>query len=395
MSEKVLFVDDEPNILTAFTRQLRKHSTFSISTATGGKRGLALIEEQGPFAVVVSDMRMPGMDGIEFLGEVRKVAPNTVRMMLTGNTDQETAVTAVNKGNIFRFLTKPCSTEDLANTVEDAIKHYRLITAEKDLLQNTLSGSIKVLTDILSITDPAAFGQNMSLRDPIRKLAKHMNCKRVWEMEFAAMLADIGCISVPAMLVTRLKKGQPLIPDEEKIVERIPEVSSKLLANIPRLENVSKIVLYQNKHFDGTGFPADKVAGEDIPLGARILKVVKDHVTEQSKGCDPEVALNKLSSKRGWYDPAILEGLAQFISGEEPETEAAVAAPQIIEIQPEDISIGQKLLTDLETTDGVLLIPAGVTITEPLIDRMRNYAVLIGLKGPIKVECDNDANELG
>ncbi|MFH1417727.1 MAG: response regulator, partial [Planctomycetota bacterium] len=136
MSKKILCVDDDPNILNAYRRGLRR--LFEIETAEGGAEGLEAIASQGPFAVVVSDMRMPGMDGIQFLTAVKKRAPESVRIMLTGNADQQTAMDAVNEGSIFRFLTKPCPPEHLAKALTAGIEQYRLITAEKELLGKTL-----------------------------------------------------------------------------------------------------------------------------------------------------------------------------------------------------------------------------------------------------------------
>ena len=157
MPEKILCVDDEPNILNAYKRALR--GTFLIETAAGGAEGLAILKGPDPFAVVVSDMRMPGMDGVEFLREVKQIVPDTVRIMLTGNSDQQTAIDAVNRGSIFRFLTKPCSPEDLSQAIDAAIQQYRLVMAEKELPEKTLTGCVKTLTDILSLVNPTAFSR--------------------------------------------------------------------------------------------------------------------------------------------------------------------------------------------------------------------------------------------
>ena len=139
----ILFVDDELRILQAFERQLRKR--FSIRTAESAQEALKILEVDGPCAVIVSDMWMPGMDGIELLARVKNLYPDTVRIMLTGNADQETAIEAVNCGQIFRFLTKPIPPEALTNSLDLAIREYRLITAEKELLSQTLKGSVNVL----------------------------------------------------------------------------------------------------------------------------------------------------------------------------------------------------------------------------------------------------------
>ena len=130
MTGKVLFVDDEPLVLDALRRML--HDKFHICTASSGEKGLAAVKQDGPFAVVVSDMRMPGMNGAEFLAQIRKDAPDTVRMLLTGFTDLDAAIAAVNEGNIFKFLTKPCRKDDLVHAVSLGIEQYRSAHAGKE-----------------------------------------------------------------------------------------------------------------------------------------------------------------------------------------------------------------------------------------------------------------------
>ena len=129
MSTKILCVDDEENVLTGLQRTLRKQ--FPIDIAVGGAAGLQRLERDGPYAVVMADMQMPEMNGIEFLKKAQAAAPDTVRLMLTGNADQKTAVDAVNDGHVFRFLTKPCDPPQLTSALEAALKQYRLITAER------------------------------------------------------------------------------------------------------------------------------------------------------------------------------------------------------------------------------------------------------------------------
>src|SRR4030067_3783918 len=154
MEEKILFVDDDPNILSAYQRQLRKQ--FTVDTALGGDLGLTAIANHGPYSVIVADMGMPGMNGVQFLSKVKEIAPDSVRMMLTGNADQHTAMSAINEGNIFRFLTKPCQPEVITKVLTAGIEQYRLVTAEKDLLEKTLNGRVKGLNDTLAIVNPTA-----------------------------------------------------------------------------------------------------------------------------------------------------------------------------------------------------------------------------------------------
>jgi len=183
MSEKILFVDDDLNLLASLGRNLRRQ--FAVDTAAGGEAGLAKLVDSGPYAVVVSDRQMPGMDGIEFLAEVRKRAPDTVRVMLTGNVDLEQAVRVVNEGYIFSFLIKPCPNEILTPAIENALRQHRLIMAEKELLEQTLNGSIKMLTDILSMVDLKAFGRAEMLRRLITRIAEKVALPDAWEINLA------------------------------------------------------------------------------------------------------------------------------------------------------------------------------------------------------------------
>jgi len=132
-ADRVLFVDDEKGVLDAYERLL--HKEFFIRVASSGQEGLTAIAEHGPFGVVISDMRMPGMNGAEFLSQVKKTAPDTIRMLLTGYTDLSAAIDAVNEGNIFRFLTKPSSKEALIDAINIGLKQYHLVTAEKEIVK--------------------------------------------------------------------------------------------------------------------------------------------------------------------------------------------------------------------------------------------------------------------
>ena len=124
MNKKILCVDDDPNVLEGFKRGLRKE--FEVFTAEGSYQGITRLYKDGPFAVIVADMKMPGENGVQFLMRAKQIAPTSVRIMLTGDSDQKTAMDAINEGNIFRFLTKPCSAYTLAQALKAALKQYQL-----------------------------------------------------------------------------------------------------------------------------------------------------------------------------------------------------------------------------------------------------------------------------
>jgi response regulator RpfG family c-di-GMP phosphodiesterase len=380
--KKILFVDDDANILAGFQRQLRRH--FEVQTALGPGEGLAALKNWRDYSVVVADMRMPEMNGVEFLVKVRDMAPDLVLMMLTGNADQDTAVEAINQGSIFRFLNKPCPQEVLVSALEAGIRQHELITAERELLEKTLNGSIKVLTEILALADPRAFGQAETLRDHIRLMARGLQMRQTWELEAAALLASIGYVTLPPELALKARLGHPLSSKEQEIIERLPEVGSNLLAQIPRLDEVARIILYQNRHFDGSGFPNDKLAGEEIPTGSRMLKVLSDLAQLESRGESRDAAVGEMKKRTGWYDPRMLGAIGSAFHPKSVDGDGLRGEPRAVTFT--NLRVGHVLTSDLETKDGVLIISAGNRITPPLLQRLRNFATLSGIKEPIHVE---------
>jgi response regulator RpfG family c-di-GMP phosphodiesterase len=380
MNEKILFVDDDSNLLDSMERGLRRQ--FKVDTAIGGEAGLATMAKTGPYAVVFSDRQMPNMDGIQFLAQVREQSPNSVRIMLTGNVDLEQAVRAVNEGNIFRFLIKPCPQETLIKTIESALAQYRLVTAEKELLDKTLSGSIKLLTDILSMVDIKSFGRAQRLRDLITKISEKISLTDLWQIHLAALLSPIGYVTLPPEIVVKAREGSLLSKNEEQLVEATPETASRLLANIPRLEGVAKIARYQHKRFDGGGFPADAVRGEAIPFGARLLKILNDMLQLQAKGDSQSQALIELTARRGWYDPELLASLGAYF-GLLGDKHDGVA--QTISIEANNLAVGMLLTSDVFTKDGTLILSAGHYINEMILERIQNFNLIYGIKEPIFV----------
>jgi response regulator RpfG family c-di-GMP phosphodiesterase len=380
MAEKILFVDDDVNLLASCERNLRRR--FPLETAEGGHRGLEKIAK-GSFAVVVSDMQMPGMNGIQFLSTVKERAPDTVRIMLTGNADVEVATGVVNEGNIFRFLTKPVPPEVLTKALEDALTQHRLIVAEKELLNKTLNGSIKLLTDILSIVDTVSFGRTKALRNLVAEATAKLGLSNAWEIHLAVMLAPIGYVTVPPETLVKERAGERLSALEREMVSRLPDTAAKLIANIPRLEGVAKIVRYQQKCFDGTGFPADSVSGEAIPQGSRLLKIFGDMFELQKTGLTRIAALDQMKSARGQYDPQLLATLRDLTAG--VPTAAARTGAHSIAITVKDLTPGMVLYSNVLTKDGVLIITAGHEINEMTIEKIQNFESISGIREPIFV----------
>lgn len=381
MQEKILFVDDDPNLLASCERNLRRQ--FQIETAEGGEAGLEKIAKRGPYAVVISDMQMPRMNGIQFLSAVKERAADTVRIMLTGNADVEVAMGVVNEGNIFRFLTKPCPPDVLAKAINDALAQYRLVVAEKELLNKTLSGSIKLLTDILSIVDTQSFGRTQQLRDMIAEATEKLGILNGWEIHLAVMLAPIGYVTIPPETMIKARAGEVLSKVEEQMVTKLPDMAAKLLANIPRLEGVAKIVRYQQKHFDGGGFPADPISGDTIPQGSRLLKIFSDMFQLQKSGISRLDALREMEGRKGWYDPELLASV-RAISGGAP-LDAAKRSSKNVSVGVKDLAPGMILHSNVLTKEGVMILAAGHEINEMTLEKIQNFESVSGIQLPIFV----------
>lgn len=314
MTEKILFVDDEPQVLDGYRRQLgRKYRT---ECAQGGEEALERLAAEGPFAVVVSDMNMPGMNGVELLSKIRDVAPDSVRIMFTG-TDQSNAALAVNQSQIFRFLSKPCPTDVLDAALEAGLAQYRQTVAERTLLSSTLTGAVKVLTDVLAVARPVAFGRTERVRLLVRRIAKEVAPRLMWRAELAALLSQIGCIGLSEEVLTKAYAGKQIVARDADLYREHPQVGRDLLKNVPRLEAVAEIVLQQEKHFDGTGFPMDAVAGEEIPVEARILKVALDLDSLTFAGVKHADAIAEMGTRAGIYDNAVLSVAASLAKADE------------------------------------------------------------------------------
>jgi response regulator RpfG family c-di-GMP phosphodiesterase len=381
MSAKILLVDDDKYLLAAMNLVLQQK--FQVTTAESGEEGLAQLNTNGPFSVVFSDRQMPGMDGIEFLSRVRKLAPDTVRVMLTGNADLEHAVRVVNEGNIFRFLLKPCGKDDLLRAATDALEVHRLIVAEKELLSRTLNGSIKLLTDILSMIDAKSFHRTEHLRALAAELAPKIPLADSWEFNVAAMLSPIGNVTLPPETVVNARAGKVLSKNEQQLVDHLPEISARLLSNIPRLESVGKITLYQRKHFDGAGFPADAVKGEQIPAEARLLKILNDMLEIQTAGKTRQQALAELAARPAFYDPQLLQSVREAVGG---SADTYVAPPQKLSIPVNELKVGMILESNVMTSEGMLILSSGHPINQTVLEKIQNFHLIYGIQEPISIK---------
>jgi response regulator RpfG family c-di-GMP phosphodiesterase len=365
MTDRILFVDDEPAVLEGYKRIL--YPEFQVDIVDGAASAFVAIEEKGPYSVVISDMRMPVMNGAEFLSKMRQTKPDTVRMLLTGYPDIGSAIDAINQGNIFRFLTKPCEPEVLAGAITEGIKQYHLIHGEKELLEQTLIGSIKVLTDVLGAANPEAFGRSMRIAHYVRHIAKKLNLPSRWCVEAAAALSQLGCITLESDLMLRAFSGAKLAPDEQAGFDAHPLAAMELLKNIPRLEPAAWMIAQQLKldiSKPDSEFPGFSAA--DLLLGAKILKLAV--AFEHTRGKFPSISatLVRMRERRNEFESSLLDTLLDL----QPHG----GAKQLQKVSTARLRAGMVLNQEIKNGQGVLLVAKGQELTTALIMRLENHA---------------------
>ncbi len=373
---KVLCVDDDQDVIDALKLTLRRH--YRVSTATSGAEGLAKLRREGPFAAVLSDMRMPAMDGVGFLSRVRDSAPDTVRMVLAGNADMNVAIHAVNEGQIFRLLVKPCPPKQLLKAFEAAVEQHRMVTSERVLLQETLRGSVTTLTRILAIINPAAFACASRVKRLAVQLAEKLGAPNAWEIEAAAMLSQIGCVTLPQETTEKLYSGEPLSPTEQGLVARLPEVANELLRDFSGLRSVREILALRDQYFDGRGAHPGNLIEEVVPpLGARLLKIALDYEALEARGVSQDRRLAILRAREGAYDPKVLDALADLLGPDSPKT-------RIDTLRLGELSPGMILVDDVVTTQGRLLITKENEVTDDVLAHLGKFPAG-SVKQPIRV----------
>lgn len=375
MTRKVLFVDDEPNILEGIRRQLRKH--VEIDTATSGEEGLKMLAANGPYAVVVSDMRMPQMNGSQFLTKVRTASPIAVRMILSGQADMESTIAAVNEGHIFRFLTKPCSGEHLIDAIDSALRQYELVNAEKELLENTLSGAVRILTEILGMTNPGAYSRAARIQRYAEGLISVLGLPPPWELRLATMLSQIGCVALPPDTLTKIYAGQPLTPDEQALYDSHPQLAGKLLASVPRLEVVAEIVAGQGTRMELDKLPAELSAWDTKSLSKLLLRTASELDQMLSSGSKPQEAVEALRAPKYSLPPAVLEALRNI------PLERSETVTRMIELR--QLEPGMILDQDVVSSKGIRLIPKGQEVTRTMLERLHSIATGVGIVEPLRV----------
>jgi response regulator RpfG family c-di-GMP phosphodiesterase len=410
--ERILVVDDEPHVLSALRRALHKCG-FEILTAPAVPEALEVLAA-GPVDVIISDMRMPGQTGAELLARARQIAPDAVRILLTGYADMQATLEAVNEGEVFRFLTKPWEDPLLIQAIREGLDRRSLererdalreITARQNeelrqlneglertvaqrthQLQATLeqlkaltqqlkadfSSTVKLLSSLIESRTGITSGSPRAVAQLVRKVAPSMliGAETLNDLTFAALLEDIGKVGLPDELLAQ--PFEALHQDGRARLMRHPVTGEGLLMALPSLSGAGVLLRHLYENYDGSGGPRG-LSGSDIPLASRLLRVLTDFehyrcgAIELTRLSD-ELALQRLRRWRGKrYDPDCVDALVEAVQGQ-GRTPQATALLSSAQLRP-----GMVLAQDLLSAAGVLLLAQGHAFDESLIHRIRAY----------------------
>ncbi|NMO56583.1 response regulator [Actinoplanes sp. TBRC 11911] len=364
----MLLVDDEADILTSLSLQLRKD--HKVLTAESGADALRLLAESGPVAAVISDMRMPEMDGVELLRRVQLEYPDTVRVLHTAQKDLDSAISAINSGGVYRYLAKPVAGEELRGAVREAVALNAQATTERQLLDKTLKTSIQALFGCLELASPIAFARAGRIRTLVSELCAAMQLGQLWEIEVAAMASQLGAVTIPPSVFQKLDKGQPVTEDEQQMIDAMPGVAVQLLSNIPMLEDVVEIVR-------GLGSEASRRTDEKplIETAIDVLRTAMDFETLESRGLEMESAIAVLECR----DNAAMHVLAAMRTAKNCEP----AKETVRGLRVVDLEVGMRVAEDIVATNNLVLIGRGMIVTDLLLDRLHNYAKIIEIVEPV------------
>jgi len=358
----ILCVDDEPLILEGLERTLGQN--FEVIAQTKPLDALTLLERrERDFVAIISDMRMPLMDGARFLAKAAEIAPDSTRVLLTGHAELSAAIAAVNTGRIFRFLCKPCAPNELLGAVEAAAEQHRLRNLEKELLEQTLTGSVRLLAEVLMLVSPRMFTRTQRIRAYVVFMAERLARPDVWRFELAACMSMIGCVTLPEDTVVRALSGASLEEHELRAFAEHPLTAHRLLAKIPRFEDIAEMIRLQAE-LPHTVAPPPR--SPDVALGARLLRVARRVDQLVSEGATEANACARLISSDLSSDADLLALLAGF--------ELHSRTAELKELRAAELTAQMCIERDVKTKNGAIVAPAGKQLTQLLVERLQRFS---------------------
>lgn len=372
--EKILFVDDEQHARHAMCRFLRKK--YDIIVAKDGQEALEILDKTTQIGVTISDFSMAGMNGLELFTLMSEKKLDSIKILLTGRANLDIAIDAINTGNVYRFLTKPVDEITLLNSINMAFDQYRLITSEKQLLRQTLIGSIKVLSELIGATDKRAFSTGNRIRTIALAIAKSLKINNMWQVEIAAMLSQLGCVLTGNDILTKIYADQPLSDAECEIYQSHPQVGATMINKIPRLEKVAEIISLQHKPL--SWYDKKPQYDETTIIQAQILKAACDFDLLVQQGNTKSQALEIMATRKKQYYQNILEIVENEVVSREHIQDLSVKFHDLVPGMIADENIYAK--------NGTMIFARGQEITLSAILGLSTYIEHIGIREPIRVK---------
>lgn len=370
----VLVVDDTQTNIDILVDTLS--SEYEVSVAMDGKSALEVVETARPNLILL-DVQMPGIDGYEVCKRLKskektRDIPVIFVTMLSKDEDESRGfeVGAVD------YITKPISPPIVRARVKTHLELRKMQRDVQELLRDTLAGSIGVLTEILSLLNPIAFSRASRIKRYVQNIVKEIKRPDVWQFELTAMLSQIGCVTLPPGTLKKLYRGAVVSEEEQRMYDAHPSTGGKLLAKIPRLENVAKIISKQNEHIAGPfkGVLQDR---DPILLGIQILKMVNDFDRKATLGISQKEVFKEMDRQRELYDPALLTILAKTIQGRARNVTKMILV--------KNLECGMTTDENIFSSTGGIVLAKGTEVTAPILNFLQNYSQNMGIRQPFRV----------
>jgi CheY-like chemotaxis protein len=359
MTKKILLVDDDPKLLNSLKRNLCIE--YDVTIAESGQQALDRLEALEQFSVIVTDMRMPHMDGVQFIEKARRLAPNTVYLMLTGNQDIQTAMKAVNDGQVFRFLNKPCEVAEIKRALDAALKQYSLIHTEKELLQKTFVGAVNLLSDVMDSLRPDIVQQSHRIDSVMRACEEGLGFCGNWEYRMAARLGLVGLTLQPLNEQERFQRLSPADPASRQLFDEVLSTSARMIERIPRLNPI--VAILRAPQLEDGAVSHQDVEHNTPALGGLLLRVSTYWTTLTTSGIAAATALDELRQTYPDIPFQIIEALLAL------EGEQSLAKPLKVDVQ--NLTEGMVLYDDVHNEDGAVLLRKGRRLTAASIEKLR------------------------
>lgn len=360
---RILCVDDERQVLEGLSSYLRIY--HEVETATNAADAIAYLEEKPALDVIISDMRMPNIDGAQFLVRAQELAPHVSRILLTGYSDLNSVAAAVNDAKIFRLLTKPCPPQVMLAAVEAAIRQSRAAGSERERQESILRGCVEALAEILALRFPRVFARARQLQLLVTQMAQELRWEDQWQFAMAAVVSQLA-LAVGGGESGRRREDAEGSTKEPVVLEQLPQFNDRVLARVPNMDGVRAMIVNSVQRYEALEQQRNAGMARAVVRGAQLLRVAGDYMLLVERGQSAADTLAMLKAATEVYDPTVLAALAKVIADRQN-------LRKVSKLAVSGLAPGMKLAEDLTTTDGVLIMQSGGEVTAALIDKLRSF----------------------